>query len=362
MSESDSVFDALQRHVDELHTGVDRAGLPPAGLWKSIRAQAIPEPEEKETYSMDNSVTFASVSLAPAAAIPPVREGVRHHLSMAATLALVLTVALGGWFATMQLSQPPAEPRPAVLGIQPEDAGNGVCDVESLTVDEAIQIVQNPMFYVYGGEENARADGWGAILDQGHGSNFVGAPQRDWTQLTRLTPHAALPVSEEEFAAAFALSEEYRDCLQTGTRGQVWALFDPVVVQYEIATRIPLLQPLEETRIIIDQLLAEPTIASTTAAVNDRTWRVNPNDDLAVRVDHGITFHTFRSIILPIQILDRDGEIVASYDIYGNRLPDGRFGSGDAANIVVTYSRTTESWYVAGSYETSRYHDVDNVD
>lgn len=305
-------------------------------------------------------ISATTILTAPVASTPAsgtdTRGGFRHYVNLAATLAIVAAVALAGWFATMQLNQPGSpEPRFAALGIEREDAGNGVCDVEPLTVDEAIQIVRSPMFYLYGGEDNARADGWGQIIDEGHAMNFVGAPLRDWSQLTGLTPHAALPVSEEEFVEAYALAEEYRDCIQTGTRGQVWALFDPVVVQYEIATRIPLLQPMDETRIVIEQLLNEPTFASTAAAVNDRKWQVNPNTDLAVRIDHGMTFHVHRSILIPVQILDRDGEIVASYDIYGNRLPDGGFGREDSFNIVVAFSSVTETWYIAGAYESTQY-------
>lgn len=360
MTDHDHELDDFRHRVDRIHAATPGSEGAPPDLWHRVRAQI--ETTGEETTAMSSISTPVDLTRGSYPNTPAGQHRFVRYANLAATIALVFAVAVGGWLAALRLNDPSPEPRFAALGVQSDETGDGVCDVDSLTVEDAILIVQNPVTYLYGGEANAREDGWDTILDEGDSFNFVGAPIRDWSLITGLTPHAAMPVSEEEFSATSAVVEEYWDCVQSGTKGQVWALFDPVVVQYEIATRIPLLLPLDETRIVIEQMLGEPSFSSPVAEVNDRTWRVNPNADMAVRVDSGLTFHANRSIILPIQFLDRDENIVGSFDIYGVPDPNLRASTDHATNIVLTYSRVTDTWYLAGSFEASRYYEVEELD
>ncbi|MCA9833319.1 MAG: hypothetical protein KC435_05195 [Thermomicrobiales bacterium] len=351
MTDHDEYLDELLYHADRIHTHTPGAATPPSQTWQRVLATILPEANHQGEPEM---TTFATLS-SPVVARPK-PTGFIRFANTAASVVVLVALAFGGWLAAMHL-RPAGEddPRYAALGLLQTDAGNGVCDVESLTVDEAVQIVQNPLVYLYGSEEAVQAAGLDGEVDL---QNFVGAQPNDWDTLMSLASYTSIPLSDDEFFAARAFSTEYQECILTGTRGQIWAMMDPILVQYQIITRIPLLQSPDETEAAIADLLDTPYATPTTYATVSRIWQPNPDRELMTRVDYGLTWSSNSSYIVPMQTLDVDGNVLASYDIFGNRLTDMAVDDTDPFNMVVVHSNINGAWYYVGAFASSPYADV----
>lgn len=278
-----------------------------------------------------------------------VPRSVSRFTNMAASLLVVATIAFSGWFAAMNLRPGgDLDPRYTAQGIRLDTAGNDVCDVEPLTVEQAVQIVQDPLVYAGGSSYELRSE-----LEI---RNFLGAEPRDWDTLMSLASNTAVPVTDDESIALLAFVKESRDCTYAGTKGQLWAMTAPELVQFEIVRRIPLLQPMDVTEAAIAELLARPYLPSGNVALVTRIWQPNPDRTLMKRVDYGVTWLSHSSYIVPFQILNTEDEVLASYDIFGNLLDGGGYDDVSPANIVLT--RIVGSWYIVGAFSSSQYADV----
>ncbi len=354
MTDHDDLLDELRRRADHVHTHTPRAAAPPPGIWQQVLASVQSQSEEKEQPEMMIQPALATPTGVVRRAFVP--RSVSRFTSIAASLLVVATIAFSGWFAAMNL-QPGggSDPRYASVVVKRETAGDGVCDVEPLTVEQAVEIVRDPVAVVYGDSEAFQANGPDVLFDF---RNWIGAQTDDWDTLMALASYTAIPVTDDEYFSLMAFAEEYKDCLKVGTFGQRWAMTDPIKVQYEIMTRIPLLQPLDVTEAAIAELLEWRVIGANQSVVVTRQWQPNPDRTLMVRVDAGVTFSSQSSFIIPWQILDGEGEILGSYDIFGNSLLDEHFSDTDPGNLVVIRAKDGKSWYIVGAFGSSQYADV----
>lgn len=285
------------------------------------------------------------------------RQSAPHPISrfvnVAASLLVVAAIAFAGWFSVMNLRPGgDMDPRYASVMVKQETAGNGVCDVEPLTVDQAVRIVQSPLAYVFGSAEAVEKAGM--YLTE----NFLDIQPWGWDTLMSLASYISLPITDDEYFSLLAFSNEYADCIMTGTKGQLWAMMDPIVVQREIIVRIPLLQPMDVTEAAIAELLAIPNVNSNENTVRTMTWQPNADREHMARVDYGLTRSSNSSYIVPFQILNADGVIIGSYDIFGNSLLEDRASEADPGNIVLIRSKDEKSWYIVGGFESSKYADM----
>src|SRR5690554_3169453 len=104
MTENDPFLNDMRSWADRAHRATPGADVPPADVWQRVLAEV--DLQKKGTATM-STVTALSAPMTPRPALPlDSRGGFRHYANLAATVAIVLGVALAGWFATMQLNQP----------------------------------------------------------------------------------------------------------------------------------------------------------------------------------------------------------------------------------------------------------------
>lgn len=126
------------------------------------------------------------------------------------------------------------------------DIVSATCDVEPLTVDEALGIVLNPLNRLadLGAANAKRADTLVEIPDSE--LPWLGAGQ------------AVRPPNADEQDAMIATVNTYLACVRDGTSLQVWALESPQVVQKRVLSLFPVLRDEDQLRETIERYGNEP--------------------------------------------------------------------------------------------------------
>lgn len=349
MNETEDIFDELQQHVDELHAGIDRANMPPAELWTSVRAHVRSEMKKEERPTMNSFATEQNVFIPPAQVSPPVRKGFHHHLSLAASLAIVLTVALAGWFATMQLNQPGGSD--GQFGLSGQSDQSATCDIEPMTVDEALRIVEDPFGTANSDEpvpawiqeEERMRVMWVAdtpvvpnnFVDQALMDSFQGTPD------------------EDVFKDATERMNSFLACAQTGTMGQAFWYIRPFEIQRIVQFDLPFFRDESAARAVLEELLPMPAsglVARSDSAFTEPEYvfSANPNISQAATSNstNSIRFRASETIMIGITVTDQSGEIVFQNDYLGKVDPAGPLFTTERFRVIMAQSLVDEEWYV----------------
>lgn len=350
MTDHDTFLVEYSSWVDRVHRSTPEAEAPPADLWQRILAQANPQP--KETNQM-SSITTAAVPMAPARPVDSrTRGGFGHYLNLAATIALVLAVAVAGWFATMQLNQPGnPEPRFAAIPATPESMDGGMCTVEPLTTDEAIQILKNPFVHIGISEDVLDQSVVRVVIDEEETLPGV------WPIVDLMTDGPTMNIGAQDREDAYEVGDQYLACLSHGTNGQVWRMLEPIRAQWQLRGLLPLFVTEEEARAIIAQALSEPAESRWNSPeqqeyLQDKRVVMNPDYSLAYVDDSEIVNRAYMDtlVIVPVMIIDADGETVFAAEYGGFPIVNNGYARDYAANIVLGKSELNGSWYVLGFF------------
>lgn len=344
MSDPETFLNDLQHHVDDVHTGLDRAGFPPAGLWNSVRLKATSESSKKETHIMNSVATYAPGPIASTDMMPPSREGFRHYVSLASTFALVLTVALGGWFASMHLNQSGGSNGPFALIGQTD--GDGTCDVNPMTVDEVMEIAENPYRYL---DENDYPTPWGS-------TNPPTPWQDDYQEVhPNLPTSVAIGYGNEPTQAAFdqasAVISHYLTCIQTdGSVAMMLRFTDPFSIQHHIRTEFPFYRSEEQVReYVTEWLQSGETYHSITIERLGELLTYRPAEHKAMAStqihDFGLGFD--QVIYIGSEIYDEDGNLRGNFHptLYRTFNVDEEYLDFGVV-FTLLHSRYSGDWYI----------------
>lgn len=366
MNENDRLLKDLKKGVDADHRRIDGADAPPADLWDRILAQANPQP--KETKQMSSMTTAAIPAETLPAADTRSRPGFGHYANLAATIALVIGIAVAGWFAIMQLNQSGGpEPSLALVNSTPEAEATptsvaATCEVEPLSTDTVMEIVKNPARFMANGPT-------GEPSEKPMVGNQENADLRKVDPDLELVGESTAP-TEEQFNDASVFANAYLDCLLSGTQGQVWTFYSPVFLQQKILSEFPVFAEESQVRERVVELSAQPAYEAEYAwvavlSVNTSSQLSGPPEwefdsrigSLEVNPDYQLTrVHRSESayyenvLSIGASIEDVDGEQTVLTNGVGNSIiPVDPFGSGMNAPMIyvqVAKLRSSDGWVI----------------
>lgn len=292
------------------------------------------------------SITAAAIPMAPNNPLNSrTRARFGHYLNLAATIALVLAVAVAGWFATSQLNQPGgSDSRFALLGQTDETAS---CDVEPLTSDDVMEIVRNPYRYMFN-----RADpnsvalvSYEFMAQQELAVGFYFPSPGEFKSVNRTTP------DEGEFEEAQAAVNTYIACMRDATNGQYWALLHPIAVQEQILAGFPVFADEETVSAHVEEVIDEPVIdiynrmSGFYFAYGDVNIAANPDPEKADLILYASADYE-STIAMGVVVTDEDGEVILETGStgYPHQIRPGAITLRPV--IVVQQSSATGEWYV----------------
>ena len=350
MTDNDPFLKELRQRADRAHQSAYRADDAPQDLWQRVRSQLTTE--QQESPAMNTMLMPVSPVNAPSASRPQRTGGLGHYANLAVTIAIVIGVALAGWFATMQFNQPSdGSGRFAFAPGTPEVAA-AICDVEPMTVDEAMVVLLNPYQAMEVDEDLAQHSEtlvW--LKDQ---SGQTGQPPLE--NLLSDGPNGEL--EQAELDKALALGDIYLECVQHGTRGQVFRLLDPVGVHEYLRGMLPLFTSEEEARVIIEEELNNSANTVWTQDfmheyLEGKSIRVNRNPE-RLYIDSSYAVESFlldAIVITPIVIYDENGEVVFETEFGGFPVKNNGRAADYARNVAIAKSPFDGEWYVFNIYK-----------
>ena len=296
------------------------------------------------------------MSYEPQAAIvydPPrfSRQRISRYLNYAASLLIVFGVAFAGAFMAMQVHQPgDADGRFALFG-QQDDAAT--CDVEPMTVDEVMAIVENP-YAIFRFQEGANPPEVAKVR---------GLSDRDLVEESQLLFDQELIEGQhsvpdvESFTAASARMNEFLGCLQVGNIGQILRFFDPREVQRVILAEYPVYRVEAQIRAGVTGFLDDPaqefaTPYATALVEGGLVYQANPIRESAAAIAYSSSeadrYHASRILLIGTKVTDSEGELLFQNDADGRVRPIGPLKTTDRIRIVMAESSLTGDWIVLG--------------
>lgn len=349
MTDNDPFLKELQQRACRAHESADRADDAPDDLWQRVRAQVKTEVEERPDMNTITMPVNSAPTPPPAAAAPSIGFG--HYVNLAATIALVLAVAVAGWFATMQLNQPGGSNNQFAFAPGTPEAASGTCDVEPMTVDEAMVILLNPYQAMDVDEDLAQHSATLVWLKDQAGQ--TGQPPLE--KLLTDAPNGEL--EQDELDKALTLGDTYLECVQHGTRAQVFRLLDPVGVHEYVRGILPLFTSEEEARVIIEDELNKSGNTVWTEDfmleyLEDKSVRVNRNPErLYIDSSHAVDSFLLDAIVIaPVVIYDEDEEVVFETEFGGFPVKNNGRAADYARNVSIAKSPFNGEWYVFNIY------------
>ncbi len=349
--------------------GRDPAATGPADdLWNRILHEQRRGTPTRRTRDMSTTIGAPVGRMIPpqsnrtkrAQAAPPTsRAGAWFNAIAAALLVLTLGGAAylasdgrlgfgggggeGGRFAA-QVVSPEASP----------SDDRAMCDVEPLTTEEIVAIVENPNSYIPNGHFGTPPPG----------EEESGA--RDISEGLMESPRGILPrpeesrlrvPSEEEFASAREVADAYYACSVHGTHAQVWALLNPHEVQQRILMQFPVYRDpeviTEYVESIKDELVApdpEMTVYADQSPDGHRTYS-NPNlTDARVEDRRAYPMLADADMVMYIgqEYRDEDESVVAISAWDALPLQGGREDMNGGQSLILVHSLSTDRWFVQG--------------
>lgn len=349
MTDHDEFLAELAGTADGVHRTTPRASVPPPDLWDQVLTQASPREKEKTTMS---TAALASTSSGQMRGLPePVvrGKGIGHYVHLAVTVSLVFIVAVAGWFATMQLSQPGGPDGRFALFSQTGDSAT--CDVEPMTVDEVMEIVQNP--YRYSLESNEAPEG---VLSQA-----MELADKEYAEAWSFRIDSDLLNSrsqgqyktEGDFQEAVSRMNEWLGCLQMGTIGHVFRFTDPFEIQRIVLSNHPVIRDMEAIRSGVMELLEMPAAEIVRAMITlpgkaGYTILANENrdDSLLLGEDQSMRYNASLIFQIGIRVIDEDGAIVYENTASGIRTNDATVAQSGPFTVLMAESAYNGEWYV----------------
>lgn len=349
---SDLADDAIAFHrwADSARQHDYAAMGPAASVWDTVLARTAPP--RKERKHIMSSITYSTPG--HAGSVPAVRTNSRSfssYANIAATVLMVIGLAGGGWFAAMQLNNPGSpDPRlAAVTGTPVADAQT--CDVEPMSVDEVMVLVENPYRY-------APRDVYGASRYSTGTNNPV---DQEYLQVQPMVPHSARAFIQGDSPTSAAMDgalpvlESYLACVEVGTVGQALRFVDPFSIQQRVTEAFPFYRTEEEVRAYVEEWIAEPAdTPHDDEALEGLSVRPNPDasDATTHHVWMGMGFNQI--IYLGSEILDEEGNVIARYDNSLNLVSGTE--QERIAIFAMIHSEYTGDWYVVmGDWPSTTY-------
>lgn len=294
-------------------------------------------------------MSSVAMSTAPQAAIvydsrPFNRGQIARYLNYAASLLIVFGVAFAGAFMAMQMNQPDDSSGQFALFSQTDDSAT--CDVEPMTVDEVMEIAENPYRYL---EEDDYPQPWGV-------SNPPSPWEDDYQEVQPRLPNSlntglGAEPTQTAFDQASVVIDEYLMCLQTdGSVAMMLRFTDPFSIQHHIRKEFPFYRTEEQVRAYVSEWLAsgEP-FHEITYERNGETLTYRPAQDKSLA---GTQIHDFglgfdQVIYVGSEIYDERGHFVGNFhpilhithDVDQEYLDHG-------VVFTLLHSRYTGEWYI----------------
>ena len=339
------VTDALEYHrwADDTRRSDPAASGPAAETWNRILRSTA------QTQSRGGDMSSVAMSSSPQAAIvydsrPYNRGQIGRYFNYAASLLIVFGVAFAGAFMAMQINQPGGSNGQFALFSQTDESAT--CDVEPMTVDEVMEIVENPYHY----------------MDESEFPNPIGSTTHEtpWEdEYQEVQPR--LPVSlnvgldteptTTAFDQASEVIAEYVACLQTdGSVAMMLRFADPFSIQHHIRMEFPFYRTEDQVRPYVSEWIASGTIYHELSYERQgETLTYIPANDKEMA---GTQIHDFglgfdQVIYVGSEIYDENGEFIGNfhptlymtYDVDEEYLDHG-------VVFTLLHSRYTGEWYV----------------
>lgn len=266
--------------------------------------------------------------------------------NIAATVAIVFAVSVGGWLAMSQLPSG-GDGRFGAFQASPEVAQNGTCDVEPLTVDEVIGIVENPYSVLPEGTvATPPPDSPYATL----GSDGL---QEDADQFYLPNQMTGVP-SEEESAAIQSAANLYEACWTYGTVGQVMAVTHPRQLQEYVLGNFPVYRDEGSVREFLEGVIDQPANTATSSFRQlPEPWRVDYQTSFAtsertrIRTAPygGPDFLINKVAKVGLDFKDENGTVVGATDWDATILDGDLESTNGGVSIIMVYVESIDTWY-----------------
>ncbi len=337
---TDMDFDELQQVVNQAHRTFTGRDDVPEEIWMRVRSQATAVPQQ-EIPPMNNPQLLSAVH--------PLARGQQtvfvRYLNLAASVIIVAAIAVGGWFAAVNLSPNDRGHQAAMAPATP--IADASCAVPALTAEEAIMIIKNPYqaidltLYDMGGMHTRMSAEEYAIPDH--------------TKMLQIFTHDPVnEIDEEEWADTLKLGDQYLDCIQHGTVGQVLALMDPFVVQNYLRDRLPLFMSENETHAYLTDLLHENAIGygwtdpDQLTFISDKVLQINPDIRLIYADSRFLYRNGFYTEVIgaPVLFSNADGSVASAPTFAGIPFGSSAGQTRFARNVFFVKSTFDGQWYV----------------
>lgn len=326
----------LSLDVDDAHAARPEANNAPPALWQQIRAQYGLEKE-------DTTMTMTTTFIAPLSPLPlhdhERNSRLSRYVNIAATVAVVAALALGSWFTAMNLGgDKEPEPRWAVVTGTPQD--DQTCDVEPMTVDEVMAIVENPYSYV-------ASDAYPEKSQDLRNSKEEFRDVYPMIGASLVSSSEAIP-TQGVMDDAMAMLDTFMACMQQhGTMDYALRFADPFSIQDQIRRQFPFYRDETSVREYVSALLRTISVYSSAPAVFDgKDLPFAPNRDrenaTLYPINLGLGFDQL--LFVGSDVRGDDGE---TYTL----LPPWKREGGESDTrpgfiYTLAHSKYSDQWYV----------------
>lgn len=276
------------------------------------------------------------------------RGQITRYLNYAASLLIVFGVAFAGAFMAMQMNQPENSSGQFALFSQTDDSAT--CDVEPLTVERVMEIVRNPYPFMLNGPLGDPAQ-----PENPENSLYTGLREGGWWDKSTIGIGMKTEPTGEVFQNASQFANEYLNCLQTGSFGQVLTFYSPIYIQDFVMEFFPVFADEDEVLAFVEEYIDSMPedderryflwLRSTMHAMDIKEASVNSDPQLALQQTMWGGYNRF-SVTFGVEFTNLQDETVYLTSGTGNELIP--FPQQSQGNIVVSvaWDRVGERWYV----------------
>ncbi|MCO5227363.1 MAG: hypothetical protein M9934_03615 [Thermomicrobiales bacterium] len=310
---------------------------PAAGTWNRVlRATAQPASKGLEEMAAATWVEPKSTTHLDR----PQREsgGLSRITTIAATLAVVSLLAFGGWFAAMNL--PPNDNSYQQGLLAGTLSASATCDVEPMTVDEVMAIVENPYSYIVSDMYPQKSTDYSRSLEEFQDVYPVIG--------TSLNPAYGEMPTTSAMDGALAVIDSLMACMQDhGTVAYMLRFADPFSIQDQVRQQFPFYREEGEVRAYVEEwLLTEVPYNDATIVFDGAELAFTPIRDRAdatrYLIELGLGFDQI--VFIGSEVVGEDGETYMVYPVWNYALTGIEVRPG--VIFMLIHSRYSGEWYV----------------
>lgn len=234
-------------------------------------------------------------------------------------------------------------------------SGNPMCNVEPLTTEEIVNIVENPNSYIPYGHFGTPPPGEEESGAQDISEGLMEIP----TDILPRPNASDLRVpTEDEFETAQEIADHYYACMVHGTHAQLWALLNPHEVQRRILSQFPVYRDSESIREYVASIGDEPVTRDPGMVVyaddsNDgRRTYANPDPTDARVYERGL-YEVLPDADMMLYIGEEyraeDESVIAVTSWDATPLQGDRADLNGGQSLILIHSESTDRWFVQGS-------------